>query len=192
MCVCVFASDEELDNRSAHEEFVELDSLDTEKALLLTDSDEPLWVCNQSVLKLLFNIQIFVLLNLLLFPLFLYKPKWLLSILLTSPLLSPRGNWGPPVCINKPNHPILNAFPFSFCRRQDIASSLFLCSPGSPHLEVRRLRAVPLSGGVSYSAAGVASGVPLSPCFSVMSSCTLPSSSSSPTCSCSTSDRRRS
>uniref|UniRef100_A0A3Q3VYR2 Uncharacterized protein n=1 Tax=Mola mola TaxID=94237 RepID=A0A3Q3VYR2_MOLML len=35
-------SDEELDNRSAHEEFVELDSLDTEKALLLTDSDEPL------------------------------------------------------------------------------------------------------------------------------------------------------
>ncbi|XP_053721889.1 transient receptor potential cation channel subfamily M member 5 [Synchiropus splendidus] len=32
-------SDEELDNRSGREQFVELDSLDTEKALLLTDDD---------------------------------------------------------------------------------------------------------------------------------------------------------
>lgn len=35
-------SDEELDNRSGREQFVELDSLDTEKALLLTDDDDPL------------------------------------------------------------------------------------------------------------------------------------------------------
>ncbi|XP_071375194.1 transient receptor potential cation channel subfamily M member 5 isoform X2 [Centroberyx affinis] len=35
-------SDEELDNRSGGEQFVELDSLDTEKALLLTDDDDPL------------------------------------------------------------------------------------------------------------------------------------------------------
>lgn len=36
------ASDEELDNRNGREQFVELDSLDTEKALLLTDDDDPL------------------------------------------------------------------------------------------------------------------------------------------------------
>lgn len=42
-------SDEELDNRDGKKEFVELDSLDTEKALLLTDDDDPLWVCLQSV-----------------------------------------------------------------------------------------------------------------------------------------------
>ncbi|XP_074478633.1 transient receptor potential cation channel subfamily M member 5 [Sebastes fasciatus] len=35
-------SDEELDNRNKSEQFVELDSLDTEKALLLTDDDDPL------------------------------------------------------------------------------------------------------------------------------------------------------
>ncbi|XP_037550434.1 transient receptor potential cation channel subfamily M member 5 [Nematolebias whitei] len=35
-------SDEELDNRDANKQFVELDSLDTEKALLLTDDDDPL------------------------------------------------------------------------------------------------------------------------------------------------------
>ncbi|PWA29146.1 hypothetical protein CCH79_00006272, partial [Gambusia affinis] len=35
-------SDEELDNRDGKKEFVELDSLDTEKALLLTDDDGPL------------------------------------------------------------------------------------------------------------------------------------------------------
>lgn len=35
-------SDEELDNRSGCQQFVELDSLDTEKALLLTDDDDPL------------------------------------------------------------------------------------------------------------------------------------------------------
>lgn len=40
----MFLSDEELDNRSGGEQFVELDSLDTEKALLLTDDDDPLWV----------------------------------------------------------------------------------------------------------------------------------------------------
>lgn len=38
----VFLSDEELDNRNGSEQFVELDSLDTEKALLLTDDDDPL------------------------------------------------------------------------------------------------------------------------------------------------------
>lgn len=32
-------SEEELDNRDGKKEFVELDSLDTEKALLLTDDD---------------------------------------------------------------------------------------------------------------------------------------------------------
>lgn len=37
-----FLSDEELDNRSSQEQFGELDSLDTEKALLLTDDDDPL------------------------------------------------------------------------------------------------------------------------------------------------------
>lgn len=36
---CVLASDEELDNRNGREQFVEPDSLDTEKALLLTDDD---------------------------------------------------------------------------------------------------------------------------------------------------------
>ncbi|XP_008308372.1 transient receptor potential cation channel subfamily M member 5 [Cynoglossus semilaevis] len=35
-------SDEELDNRNGQKQFVELDSLDTEKALLLTDDDDPL------------------------------------------------------------------------------------------------------------------------------------------------------
>ncbi|KAG8001204.1 Transient receptor potential cation channel subfamily M member 5 [Nibea albiflora] len=35
-------SDEELDNRNGREQFAELDSLDTEKALLLTDDDDPL------------------------------------------------------------------------------------------------------------------------------------------------------
>lgn len=40
--LCVFLSDEELDNRNGREQFVELDSLDTEKALLLTDDDDPL------------------------------------------------------------------------------------------------------------------------------------------------------
>ncbi|XP_056268534.1 transient receptor potential cation channel subfamily M member 5 isoform X2 [Pseudoliparis swirei] len=35
-------SDEELDNRTSRDQFVELDSLDTEKALLLTDDDDPL------------------------------------------------------------------------------------------------------------------------------------------------------
>ncbi|XP_028328750.1 transient receptor potential cation channel subfamily M member 5 isoform X3 [Gouania willdenowi] len=35
-------SEEELDNRSGNEQFAELDSLDTEKALLLTDDDDPL------------------------------------------------------------------------------------------------------------------------------------------------------
>ncbi|XP_068165086.1 transient receptor potential cation channel subfamily M member 5 isoform X2 [Antennarius striatus] len=35
-------SDEELDHRDGREQFVELDSLDTEKALLLTDEDDPL------------------------------------------------------------------------------------------------------------------------------------------------------
>lgn len=40
-------SDEELDNRNAGKQFVELDSLDTEKALLLSDDDDdPLWVCS--------------------------------------------------------------------------------------------------------------------------------------------------
>lgn len=33
-------SDEELDNRNAGKQFVELDSLDTEKALLLSDDDD--------------------------------------------------------------------------------------------------------------------------------------------------------
>lgn len=33
-------SDEELDNRNGREQYVELDSLDTEKALLLTDDDD--------------------------------------------------------------------------------------------------------------------------------------------------------
>lgn len=46
-------SDEELDNRSGREQFVELDSLDTEKALLLTDNDDPLWVCSQLRILLL-------------------------------------------------------------------------------------------------------------------------------------------
>lgn len=36
------ASDEELDSRGGREQFVELDSLDTEKALLLTDDDDAL------------------------------------------------------------------------------------------------------------------------------------------------------
>ncbi|XP_068611806.1 transient receptor potential cation channel subfamily M member 5 [Brachionichthys hirsutus] len=35
-------SDEELENRDGREQFVELDSMDTEKALLLTDDDDPL------------------------------------------------------------------------------------------------------------------------------------------------------
>ncbi|XP_039980646.1 transient receptor potential cation channel subfamily M member 5 isoform X2 [Xiphias gladius] len=35
-------SDEDLDNHNGREQFVELDSLDTEKALLLTDDDDPL------------------------------------------------------------------------------------------------------------------------------------------------------
>ncbi|CAB1434019.1 unnamed protein product [Pleuronectes platessa] len=35
-------SDEELDNRNGREQLVELDSLDTEKALMLTDDDDPL------------------------------------------------------------------------------------------------------------------------------------------------------
>ncbi len=39
--VC-FLSDEELDNRDGREQFVELDSLDTEKALMLADEDDPL------------------------------------------------------------------------------------------------------------------------------------------------------
>lgn len=39
---CVLASDEELDHHNGHKQFVELDSLDTEKALLLTDDDDPL------------------------------------------------------------------------------------------------------------------------------------------------------
>lgn len=51
----VFLSDEELDNRNGREQFVELDSLDTEKALLLSDDDDPLWVCNWIVHKLLLN-----------------------------------------------------------------------------------------------------------------------------------------
>lgn len=51
----VFLSDEELDNRNDREQFVELDSLDTEKALLLTDDDDPLWVFNQITQKLLLN-----------------------------------------------------------------------------------------------------------------------------------------
>lgn len=38
----VFRSEEELDNRKGSEQFVELDSLDTEKALLLTDDDDHL------------------------------------------------------------------------------------------------------------------------------------------------------
>uniref|UniRef100_A0A3P9N6Q6 Transient receptor potential cation channel, subfamily M, member 5 n=1 Tax=Poecilia reticulata TaxID=8081 RepID=A0A3P9N6Q6_POERE len=38
----IMFSDEELDNRNGKTEFVELDSLDTEKALLLTDDDDPL------------------------------------------------------------------------------------------------------------------------------------------------------
>ncbi|XP_014828169.1 PREDICTED: transient receptor potential cation channel subfamily M member 5 [Poecilia mexicana] len=38
----IMFSDEELDNRDGKKEFVELDSLDTEKALLLTDDDDPL------------------------------------------------------------------------------------------------------------------------------------------------------
>ena len=42
--VVVCLSDEELDNRNGREQLVELDSLDTEKALLLTDDDDPLWV----------------------------------------------------------------------------------------------------------------------------------------------------
>lgn len=40
-------SDEELDSRGGREQFVELDSLDTEKALLLTDDDDALWVCGK-------------------------------------------------------------------------------------------------------------------------------------------------
>lgn len=36
------ASDEELDSRGGREQFVELDSLDTEKALLLTEDDDTL------------------------------------------------------------------------------------------------------------------------------------------------------
>lgn len=55
--LCVFLSDEELDNRNGREQFVELDSLDTEKALLLTDDDDPLWVWNQLTLKLALHIQ---------------------------------------------------------------------------------------------------------------------------------------
>lgn len=35
-------SEEEFDNRNNREEFVELDSLDTEKALLMADDDDPL------------------------------------------------------------------------------------------------------------------------------------------------------
>lgn len=58
------------------------------------------------------------------------------------------------------------------------------CFPGPHQLEVQQLRAGPLSGGVSYCAAGIASGALLSLCFLVMLSCTSPSSSSSPTCSC--------
>lgn len=46
---CVFLSEEELDNRNGGEQFVELDSLDTEKALLLTDDDDHLWVHNQII-----------------------------------------------------------------------------------------------------------------------------------------------
>ena len=57
LCVCVFLSDEELDNRNGREQFVELDSLDTEKALLLTDDDDPLWVCDQLTLELASQIQ---------------------------------------------------------------------------------------------------------------------------------------
>lgn len=63
--------------------------------------------------------------------------------------------------------------------------------PETHHLEARQLRAAPPSGGVSCSAAGAASGALLSPSSSVMSSCTLPSSSSSPMCSCWTSVRLR-
>lgn len=37
---CWRSRDEELDSRSGREQFVELDSLDTEKALLLTDDDD--------------------------------------------------------------------------------------------------------------------------------------------------------
>lgn len=54
--LCVFLSDEELDNRNGREQFVELDSLDTEKALLLTDDDDPLWVCNERILKTIWDV----------------------------------------------------------------------------------------------------------------------------------------
>lgn len=40
--MCMFFSDEELENRVGGEQFAELDSLDTEKALLLTDEDPAL------------------------------------------------------------------------------------------------------------------------------------------------------
>lgn len=42
LSMCVFFSDEPLENRIGGEQFVELDSLDTEKALLLTDEDPTL------------------------------------------------------------------------------------------------------------------------------------------------------
>lgn len=48
----VSSSDEELDNRNSNKQFVELDSLDTEKALMLTDDDDPLWVRQQHLLCL--------------------------------------------------------------------------------------------------------------------------------------------
>lgn len=44
-------SDEELDNKLSQGQFVELDSLDTEKALLLSDDDDPLSVCTSTPMK---------------------------------------------------------------------------------------------------------------------------------------------
>lgn len=51
----MFLSDEEHDNRNGREHFAELDSLDTEKALLLTDDDDTLWVWRLKILKIILN-----------------------------------------------------------------------------------------------------------------------------------------
>lgn len=79
---CSLYRDEELDSQSGRGQFVELDSLDTEKALLLTDDDnddddDPLWVCWK--LKCPFN-SVPLLKIQLLFSVFLCNLCWLWAI----------------------------------------------------------------------------------------------------------------
>lgn len=79
----MFLSEEELDNRKGGEQFVELDSLDTEKALLLTDDDDHLWVhhiiIRNKAMELTMSriILLVVLLNIMIFDL-IFKVKFVL------------------------------------------------------------------------------------------------------------------